>query len=427
MSTNSELLARRNAAVARGVGHVTPLFAERAENAEVWDVEGRRYVDFAGGIGVLNTGHRRPEVMAAAREQMERFTHTCFQVLMYEPYVALAERLNDLVPISGAVKSIFLTTGAEAAENAIKIARAATGRQAVIALTGAFHGRTMLAMSLTGKVVPYRKAFGAGVPEIWHIPMPVEHYGVSVEDTLRQLAFLFRADVDPGRVAAIIVEPVQGEGGFYEVPQELMRALRKVCDEHGILLIADEVQTGFGRTGKLFAMEHFDVEADLICVAKSLAGGFPLSGVIGRARVMDATDPGGLGGTYAGNPIACAAALAVLDVIAADDLLERSNRIGSRIKARIEAHAIRNDVMPIAAVRGRGSMIAFDLMRSRGSDEPDAEATKIVVKRAYENGLILLSCGVFSNGIRVLVPLTASDEIVDEGVSILEQALLRDG
>jgi 4-aminobutyrate aminotransferase/(S)-3-amino-2-methylpropionate transaminase len=427
MSTNSELLARRNAAVARGVGHVTPLFAERAENAEVWDVEGRRYVDFAGGIGVLNTGHRRPEVMAAAREQMERFTHTCFQVLMYEPYVALAERLNDLVPISGAVKSIFLTTGAEAAENAIKIARAATGRQAVIALTGAFHGRTMLAMSLTGKVVPYRKAFGAGVPEIWHIPMPVEHYGVSVDDTLRQLAFLFRADVDPGRVAAIIVEPVQGEGGFYEVPQELMRALRKVCDEHGILLIADEVQTGFGRTGKLFAMEHYDVEADLICVAKSLAGGFPLSGVIGRAPVMDATDPGGLGGTYAGNPIACAAALAVLDVIAADDLLERSNRIGSRIKARIEAHAIRNDVMPIAAVRGRGSMIAFDLMRSRGSDEPDAEATKIVVKRAYENGLILLSCGVFSNGIRVLVPLTASDEIVDEGVSILEQALLRDG
>jgi 4-aminobutyrate aminotransferase/(S)-3-amino-2-methylpropionate transaminase len=409
------------------VGHVTPLFAERAENAEVWDVEGRRYVDFAGGIGVLNTGHRRPEVMAAAREQMERFTHTCFQVLMYEPYVALAERLNDLVPISGAVKSIFLTTGAEAAENAIKIARAATGRQAVIALTGAFHGRTMLAMSLTGKVVPYRKAFGAGVPEIWHIPMPVEHYGVSVEDTLRQLAFLFRADVDPGRVAAIIVEPVQGEGGFYEVPQELMRALRKVCDEHGILLIADEVQTGFGRTGKLFAMEHYDVEADLICVAKSLAGGFPLSGVIGRAPVMDATDPGGLGGTYAGNPIACAAALAVLDVIAADDLLERSNRIGSRIKARIEAHAIRNDVMPIAAVRGRGSMIAFDLIRSRGSDEPDAEATKVVVKRAYENGLILLSCGVFSNAIRVLVPLTASDETVDEGVTILERALLREG
>jgi 4-aminobutyrate aminotransferase/(S)-3-amino-2-methylpropionate transaminase len=427
MSTNSELLARRNAAVARGVGHVTPLFAERAENAEVWDVEGRRYVDFAGGIGVLNTGHRRPEVMAAAREQMERFTHTCFQVLMYEPYVALAERLNDLVPISGAVKSIFLTTGAEAAENAIKIARAATGRQAVIALTGAFHGRTMLAMSLTGKVVPYRKAFGAGVPEIWHVPMPIEHYGVSVDDTLRQLAFLFRADVDPGRVAAIIVEPVQGEGGFYEVPQELMRALRKVCDEHGILLIADEVQTGFGRTGKLFAMEHYDVEADLICVAKSLAGGFPLSGVIGRAPVMDATDPGGLGGTYAGNPIACAAALAVLDVIAAEGLLERSNAIGSRIKARIEAFATRNDVMPIAAVRGRGSMIAFDLMRSRGSDEPDAEATKVVVKRAYENGLILLSCGVFSNGIRVLVPLTASDEIVDEGVSILEQALLRDG
>jgi len=424
MSTNSELYARRTAAIARGIGHVTPLFADRAENAEVWDVEGKRYVDFAGGIGVLNTGHRHPDVMEAVRQQMERFTHTCFQVMLYEPYVELAERLNALVPISGAVKSLFLTTGAEATENAVKIARAATGRAAVIALTGAFHGRTMLAMSLTGKVVPYRKAFGAGVPDVWHIPMPIAHYGVSTEDSLRQLAFLFRADVDPSRVAAMIVEPVQGEGGFYEVPADLMGALRRICDENGIVLIADEVQTGFGRTGRLFAMEHYDVEPDLICVAKSLAGGFPLSGVVGRAAIMDAPEPGGLGGTYAGSPIACAAALAVLDAIERDGLVERSNRIGERIKGRLEAIAKRNDVLPMAAVRGRGSMIAFDIMKARGGAEPDAEATKAVVKRAYEDGLILLSCGIFGNGIRILVPLTASDAIVDEGLGILEKALV---
>jgi 4-aminobutyrate aminotransferase/(S)-3-amino-2-methylpropionate transaminase len=423
MPTNSELFTRRNAAVARGVGHVTPLFADRAENAEVWDVEGRRYVDFAGGIGVLNTGHRNPDVMEAVRAQMERFTHTCFQVMLYEPYIELAERLNALVPISGPAKSLFLSTGAEATENSIKIARAATGRAAVIALTGAFHGRTWLAMSLTGKVVPYRKAFGAGFPDIWHVPMPIPHYGTTTEDALKQLAFLFRADVDPSRVAAIIVEPVQGEGGFYEVPADLMRALRKICDENGIVLIADEVQTGFARTGKMFAMEHYDVEPDVICVAKSLAGGFPLSGVIGRASIMDAAEPGGLGGTYAGNPIACAAALAVLDVIARDGLIEQSNRIGARIKARLEATAKRNDVLPMVALRGRGSMIAFDIVKARGGADPDADATKLVVKRAYENGLILLSCGVFGNGIRILVPLTASDAVIDEGIGILEKAL----
>jgi 4-aminobutyrate aminotransferase/(S)-3-amino-2-methylpropionate transaminase len=372
---------------------------------------------------VLNTGHRNPEVMEAVRAQMERFTHTCFQVMLYEPYVELAERLNELAPISGPVKSMFLSTGAEATENAIKIARAATGRSAVIALTGAFHGRTWLAMSLTGKVVPYRKPFGAGFPEIWHIPMPIPQYGTTTEDALKQLAFLFRADVDPSRVAAIIVEPVQGEGGFYEVPDDLMRALRKICDENGIVFIADEVQTGFGRTGKMFAMEHYDVEPDVICVAKSLAGGFPLSGVIGRAPVMDAADPGGLGGTYAGNPIACAAALAVLDVIARDKLLDRSNRIGARIKARLEGTAKRNDVLPMVALRGRGSMIAFDIVKARGGAEPDADATKLVVRRAYENGLILLSCGVFANGVRILVPLTASDAVIDEGIDILEKAL----
>jgi 4-aminobutyrate aminotransferase/(S)-3-amino-2-methylpropionate transaminase len=279
-------------------------------------------------------------------------------------------------------------------------------------------------MTLTGKIVPYRKAFGAGVPDIWHIPMPIAHYDVTVEDSLRQLAFLFRADVDPTRVAAMIVEPVQGEGGFYEVPHELMRALRRICDENGILLIADEIQTGFGRTGKLFAMEHYDVEADLICVAKSLAGGFPLSGVVGRATAMDAAEPGGLGGTYAGSPLACAAALAVLDVIEADGLVARSNRIGEKIKSRLETYARRNDVMPMVAIRGRGSMIAFDIVRSRGGAEPDPESTKLVVKRAYENGLILLSCGIYANAIRILVPLTAPDAIIDEGLGVLEKALI---
>ena len=424
MSTNAELLARRNAAVARGVGHVTPVFADRADNAELFDVEGRRYIDFAGGIGVLNTGHRNATVMAAVERQMDRFTHTCFQVVLYEPYVELAERLNKLVPIAGDNKTLLLTTGAEATENAIKIARAATGRAAVIALTGAFHGRTTLAMSLTGKVVPYRKQFGAGVPDIWHIRMPIAHYGVTVEESLKVLAFLFRADVDPSRVAAIIVEPVQGEGGFYEVPAELMRALRKICNENGIILIADEVQTGFGRTGKMFAMEHYDVEADILCIAKSLAGGFPLSGVVGRAAIMDAAEPGGLGGTYAGSPIACAAALAVLDVIEKDGLLARSNRIGEMIRTRLAKHARRNDVVPIEAIRGRGAMVAFDIMRSRGNNEPDADATKAVIKRAYENGLVLLSCGVYANGIRILVPLTVSDATLDEGLAILEKALV---
>lgn len=423
MTTNAELLARRTKAVARGVGHSTPISAARAENAEVWDVEGRRYVDFAGGIAVLNTGHRHPKVMAAVRAQMENFTHTCFQVLMYEPYIALAEKLNALAPIEGEAKSLFFTTGAEATENAIKIARAATGRTGIIAFTGAFHGRTVLAMNMTGKVVPYKKGLGAALPEIWHVPFPVPQLDVSVEDSIRYLNFLFKADIDPGRVAAIIIEPVQGEGGFHPAPPELMRALRQICDTHGIVLIADEVQTGFGRTGKLFAMEHYDVKPDLICVAKSLAGGFPLSGVVGKASVVDAADPGGLGGTYAGNPLACAAALAVIDVIAEEKLLDRANALGARVKGRLEAIQRKNELLPISGIRGPGAMIAFDIVKERGTDIPDADATKAVVKRAYENGLVLLSCGTNANTIRILVPLTASDAVIDEGLDLLEHAL----
>ncbi len=380
MTTNADLLTRRNAAVVRGIGHTTPLSAFRARNAELWDIEGKRYVDFAGGIAVVNTGHCHPRIIAAVQEQMERFTHTCFQVVMYEPYIALAERLNALVPISGAVKSAFFTTGAEATENAIKIARAATGRSGVIAFTGGFHGRTILASALTGKVVPYKKGLGPALPEVWHVPFPSAQNDVSVEDALKYLGFIFKADVDPSRVATIIIEPVKGEGGFHQAPQELLQALRRICDEHGIVLIADEVQTGFGRTGTMFAMEHYDVEADLICVAKSLAGGFPLFGVIGREPIMDAAEPGGLGGTYAGNPLACVAALAVLDVFEDEKLLERSQAIGARLKARLEALQTRNDLLPVRAIRGPGAMVAFDIVKDRGGDEPDPVATKHVVQ-----------------------------------------------
>lgn len=300
MNANASLQSRRVAAVPRGVGNAFPIFAERAEGSEVWDVEGRRFVDFAGGIAVVNTGHRHPKVVAAVREQLDKYTHTCFQVLPYEPYIALAERLNALAPFKGDAKTIFFSTGAEAVENAIKIAKAHTGRSGVIAFTGAFHGRTTLTMSLTGKVAPYRKKFGLGVPGIYHLPFPID--GVTVPDTLRALEFLFRADIEPGQVAAIIIEPVQGEGGFHPAPNELLEALRRICDQHGIVLIADEIQTGFARTGKMFGIENSTIEPDLITVAKSLAGGFPLSGVVGRAAIMDAAEAGGLGGTYAGSP-----------------------------------------------------------------------------------------------------------------------------
>lgn len=408
----------------RGVAHVTPLYVDKANNAEVWDVEGRRYIDFASGIAVLNTGHCHPKVMAAVRAQMERFTHTCFQVMMYEPYVTLAERLNALAPLQGPNKSVFLTTGAEATENAVKIARVATGRTGVISFTGGFHGRTILASALTGKVTPYKRGFGRPLPDVWHIPFPVPQHDVSVQSSLKQLKYLFAADVDPTQVAAIIIEPVQGEGGFHPAPLELMQALRSICDEHGIVLIADEVQTGFGRTGKLFAMEHYDIEPDIICVAKGLAGGLPLSGVIGRAHLMDAAEPGGLGGTFAGNPLACAAALAVLDVIEEEKLLERAVNIGEQLKQKLELIRKRNDVVSISHIRGPGAMVGFDIVRGHDGSEADAGATKRVVQRAYENGLILLSCGTTANTIRILAPLTIGQDVLDQGLDILEKSLV---
>lgn len=423
MTSNSELLRRRGAAVPHGVSTATPVFAAHAENAEIWDVEGKRYVDFAGGIAVLNVGHRHPKVMAAVREQLEHFTHTAFQVMAYESYIALAERLNAMAPFSGAAKTIFFTTGAEATENAVKVARAATGRPGVIAFTGAFHGRTLLASAMTGKNVPYKRGFGPLASDVFHVPFPSDTLGVTIEDSMRALSFLFAADLEPARTAAIIIEPVQGEGGFHIAPTELLRKLRQICDEHGIMLIADEVQTGFARTGRIFAIEHSGVEPDLVAVAKSLGGGFPISGLIGRAEIFDAVHPGGLGGTYAGSPVACAAALAVLDVIEDEGLCERANKIGERIRARLLAFGTRNDLLPIAGLRGSGGMIAFDVVKRRGTNEADGQTAKAVCARALGEGLVVLNAGSHGETIRILVPLTASDAIVDEGLDLLEAAL----
>lgn len=423
MTTNAEYLARRAAAVPRGVATATPVFTDRAENARLWDVEGREYIDFAGGIAVLNTGHRHPKVIEAVRAQLDRFTHTAFQVSAYGPYVELAEKLNARAPIKGGAKTIFFTTGAEAVENAVKIARAATGRSAVISFTGGFHGRTALTMALTGKVAPYKQQFGPSAPEVYHVPFPLARYGVDVETSLLVLNHILRADVEASRVAAIVLEPVQGEGGFHQAPPALMRALRALCDANGILLIVDEVQTGFARTGKLFAMEHYDVQADLITMAKSLAGGFPLSAVTGRTEIMDAVNPGGLGGTYGGSPIACAAALAVLDVIDAEGLLARADKLGARAKARLRELQSRNDMAPIDDVRGLGSMIAFDLVSQRGSATPDGAMAKQVTTRALEQNLILLSCGVSGETIRLLYPLTIEDDLFEQGLDRLATAL----
>ena len=417
---NESLQKRKDAATPRGVGVMCQFYADRAENSELWDVEGRRYIDFSAGIAVLNTGHRHPHVVAAIRAQLDRFTHTAYQIVPYASYVELAERINAVTPGNHAKKTALFTTGAEAVENAVKIARAATGRPGVIAFGGAFHGRTLLGMALTGKVAPYKVGFGPFPGDIYHLPFPNALHGVSVDSALKALQQLFKADIDARRVAAIIIEPVQGEGGFYMVPPEFMRALREVCDENGILLIADEVQAGFGRTGKLFAMEHYDVLPDLTTLAKSLAGGMPLSAVCGRAELMDAAQPGGLGGTYAGNPLAVAAAHAVLDVIADEKLLDRANVLGERLKARL--NALRGAVPQIADVRCPGGMVAVEFTDPK-SGEPDAAFLRKVQAHALANGLLLLSCGTYGNVIRFLFPLTIGDATFDEGLEILETAL----
>ena len=373
---------------------------------------------------MVNTGHRHPKIMAAVAAQQEKFTHTAFQVTPYETYVSLAERLNAAAPITNA-KTIFMTTGAEAVENAIKIARCHTGRPGVISFTGAFHGRSDLTMALTGKVVPYKAGFGVIGGATYRAPFPVPHHGIGVSDSLRALEMIFRTDIAPDQIAAIILEPVQGEGGFYIAPTEFMTALRRLADQHGILLICDEVQTGFARTGRLFASDHFDIEPDMITVAKALAGGVPLSGVIGKADIMDAPAPGGLGGTYGGSPIGCAAAHAVLDVIEEEDLNRRADKLGARMLERLMAMKTRNSTAPIGDIRGLGAMVAFELVSERGTHNPAPELAKSLTDHARDAGLILLSCGIFGNTIRLLPPLTISDQQLDEGLDIIESALTK--
>lgn len=409
---------RKNAAISRGVGMTTQVYADRAENAEIWDGDGRRYIDFAAGIAVVNTGHRHPKVVQAVKDQLDRFTHTCHQVVPYENYVALAERLNDLVPGDFEKKTIFATTGAEAVENAVKIARCHTGRNGIVAFAGGFHGRTFMGMALTGKVQPYKAGFGSMMPDVWHLPFPNDLHGVTQDEALAALDRLFKADVDPARVAAIIIEPVQGEGGFYPAPAGFMARLREVCDRHGMLLIADEVQTGFARTGRMFAMDLHGVAADLTTMAKGLGGGLPISAVTGRAEVMDAPAPGGLGGTYAGNPLGVAAALAVLDVIESEGLVERAERLGQRLKQRLSS--LRDDVPEIADIRGPGLMNAVEFA---AGGKPSPEFTNKVREEALSRGLILLTCGVHGNVIRFLPPLTVPDAVFDEALGIIEDAI----
>ncbi|MDN5786407.1 4-aminobutyrate--2-oxoglutarate transaminase [Pseudorhodobacter sp.] len=417
---NADVAKRRDEAISRGVGMMTQIYAERALNSEVWDIEGNRYIDFAAGIAVVNTGHCHPRVMAAVTEQLGRFTHTCHQVLPYEPYIRLAERLNDLVPGDFPKKTIFVTTGAEAVENAIKIARVATGRPAIIAFGGAFHGRTFMGMSLTGKVEPYKKGFGAMMPDVYHIPFPQDVHGISTADAMSDLNKLFKSDLDPDRVAAIIFEPVQGEGGFYPAPPDLLRSLRAFCNEHGIVLIADEVQTGFARTGTMFAMHGYDVAADITTMAKGLAGGLPLAAVTGRAELMDAARPGGLGGTYAGNPLGVAAAHAVLDVIEEEQLCDRANELGSRLRQKLEA--IRSTTPEVIDIRGPGFMVAVEFGNPT-THAPDADFTNRVRMEALKRNLILLTCGVYGNVVRFLAPITIPDEHFAEAMDILEEAV----
>ncbi|MBC9246522.1 4-aminobutyrate--2-oxoglutarate transaminase [Paracoccus sp. 11-3] len=417
----TSLTDRKNAAISRGVGMTTQIYADRAENSEIWDKDGNRYIDFAAGIAVVNTGHRHPKVMDAVKAQLDRFTHTCHQVVPYENYVELAERLNNLVPGDFPKKTIFATTGAEAVENAVKIARYYTGRPGIVSFAGGFHGRTFMGMSLTGKVQPYKAGFGAMMPDVWHLPFPNPLHGVTVEDALKALERLFKSDLEPERVAAIIVEPVQGEGGFYEVPAGFMEKLRGLCDKYGMLLIADEVQTGFARTGKLFAMEHHGVAADLTTMAKGLGGGFPISAVTGRAEVMDAPNPGGLGGTYAGNPLGVAAAHAVLDVIEEEDLCERATRLGQRLKQRLAG--ARDQVPEIMDIRGPGFMNAVEF-NIADTDTPNPEFAGRVREEALKRGLILLTCGVYGNVIRFLAPITIPDAVFEEAMDILDESLL---
>ncbi|WP_095498531.1 4-aminobutyrate--2-oxoglutarate transaminase [Paraferrimonas haliotis] len=412
---NQQLQQQKLASFARGQGNLYPAYIDRAHNAEVWDVEGNRYLDLGTGIAVCNTGHSHPKVVAAAVEQMQRFSHSCVMVNPYPQAVHLAEKLTQIAPGNSDKKAVFVTTGAEAVENCVKIARAFTGRRGVIAFNGGFHGRTNLTMALTGKVIPYKHLFGPFASDIYHAPYPCELHKVSIQDSLKALTNLFKVDIAPCDVAAIIVEPVQGEGGFYGAPAQFLRALRALCDEHGIVLIADEIQTGFGRTGKMFAFEHAEVEADLMTMAKGIAGGFPIAAVVGKANIMDAPLPGGLGGTYGGSPVGCAAALAVLEVIEEERLIDRANEVGTQFQTSLSM--LQNEFPAlIAEVRQYGAMIAIELCHDGDPSKANVELTQLLISKAQEAGLILLACGFYGNVIRFLPPLTMTPDHVDEAL-----------
>lgn len=418
--TNKQLQARKVMVIARGQGNVYPVYVDHAKNAELWDVEGKRFIDFGTGIAVCNTGHSHPKVVAAVKKQVDKFSHTCVMVNPYEVAVELAEKLTQLAPGDSPKKAIFVSTGAEAVENCVKIARAHTGRRGVIAFNGGFHGRTNLTMALTGKITPYKHLFGPFPGDIFHAPFPIEQHDISVNDSLTALNNLFKVDISAADVAAIIIEPVQGEGGFYQAPAEFLQALRALCDEHGIVLIADEIQTGFARTGKMFSFEHANVEADLMTMAKGIAGGFPISAVVGKSDIMDAPLPGGLGGTYGGSPVACAAALAVLEVIEDENLIERSNQLGVLFNKRLSALQAKYSQL-ISDVRNQGAMIAIELMQNGDAKSANTELTQAIIGKASEFGLILLACGFYGNVIRFLPALTMSDDIANEGLDRFEQ------
>ncbi|MFC5080681.1 4-aminobutyrate aminotransferase PuuE [Vibrio thalassae] len=414
---NQQLHERRSNVIAQGMGALYPLYMEKADNAHVWDVEGNKYIDFAAGIAVTNTGHSNSRITDAVKAQIDNFSHTCAMVTPYESFVELAEKLTDIAPGDSEKKTIFLTTGAEAVENAVKVARAHTGRSGVIAFKGGFHGRTNLTMGLTGKIAPYKAGFGPFPNEIYHAPYPNAFHGISTEDSLQALQDLFACDIEPSRVAAIIFEPVQGEGGFYQAPAEFAQALRSLCDQHGILLIADEIQTGFARTGKMFATEHLDIEPDMMTMAKGIAGGFPISAVVGKAQVMDSALPGGLGGTYAGSPLGCVAGLEVLKIIEEEQLCAKAQGIGEVVNARMTE--LQKTVPAIGEIRTIGAMMAIEFTDPQ-SGQPLQDVTKAVISKAQENGLILLSCGVKANVIRLLPPLTIESDVLAQGLDKLE-------
>ncbi|MED5459853.1 MAG: 4-aminobutyrate--2-oxoglutarate transaminase, partial [Pseudomonadota bacterium] len=414
--SNAELNELKQKYVAAGAASPATAFADRAENAEIWDADGNRFIDFAGGIGVLNVGHRHPKVVAAVKAQLDKVMHTCQTVMPYEGYVKVAEKLSHIVPVRGHAKVMLANSGAEALENAVKIARAATGRSNVICFDGGYHGRTFYTMAMNGKVAPYQTDFGPMPGTVFRAPYPVPYHGVSEDEAIRGLKMTLKTDANPKDTAAIILEPVLGEGGFYPAPTSFLKKIREICDEHGMLMIIDEVQSGFGRTGKMFAIEHSGVEPDMMTMAKSMADGMPISAIVGTDKVMDASGPNSLGGTYTGSPTACAAALAVMEVFEEENILEKSQALGDKLAARFNEWQGKFDC--IDHVRNMGAMAAFELVNNKTDRTPNPELAAALCKKAREEGLILLSCGMYGNTIRFLMPVTIEDDVLNEGLDI---------